>query len=280
MIFRNGPSRILLVLLVIVAAALITLDLTSDKFREGKSVAGLVVTPLQWFIDVPTRIADSASNLLVGRASLLAENDSLRKEALLLEQRVLQNSSLATENRRLRALLNARFKVTDDVQLAELIGVSSDPFRHEILINLGVEEGVFTGQPALDAGGVMGMVTSTAPVTSRVMLLTDSRAAIPVEVLRNGYRTIALGTGSVDDLKLDHIPNTADIRVGDLLITSGLAGAFPRGYPVAEISQFTQEPGQQFAVVRATPVADLNKSRYLLLVKMVNDAVSEEVVNE
>ncbi len=191
MIFRNGPSRILLVLLVIVAAALITLDLTSDKFREGKSVAGVVVTPLQWFIDVPTRIADSASNLLVGRASLLAENDSLRKEALLLEQRVLQNSALATENRRLRALLNARSKVTDDVQLAELIGVSSDPFRHEILINLGVEEGVFTGQPALDAGGVMGMVTSTAPVTSRVMLLTDSRAAIPVEVLRNGYRTIA-----------------------------------------------------------------------------------------
>ncbi|MEY3038225.1 MAG: hypothetical protein RL143_792, partial [Pseudomonadota bacterium] len=123
MIFRNGPSRILLVLLVIVAAALITLDLTSDKFREGKSVAGVVVTPLQWFIDVPTRIADSASNLLVGRASLLAENDSLRKEALLLEQRVLQNSSLATENRRLRALLNARSKVTDDVQLAELIGV-------------------------------------------------------------------------------------------------------------------------------------------------------------
>ena len=266
MIFKSGPSRWLFILLIIVALSIAALDLNSYKFREGKAYFNLVATPLQWLADLPVKMAGGVSDVVVSRATLIAENDLLRTEAILLEQKVLQNATLSSENRRLRTLLNARQKVEEEVQMAELIGVSSDPFQHEILINRGEQDGVAIGQPALDSGGIMGLVVDLAPVTSRVMLVTDSRSSVPVHVLRTGFRTLVLGSGSTNELKLDHIPNTEDIRIGDLLVSSGLGGVFPMGYPVAEITEFRQEPGRSFAVVRAKPTAALNKSRYLLLV--------------
>lgn len=268
MIFQKGPSRWLLVCLLLVAASIAALDLYSQKFKEVKGYFDLVITPLQWFVDLPAQAADNLSGVVVSRASLIAENNSLHREAILLEQRVLQNATLASENRRLRSLLNARSKLSQEVQMAELIGVNSDPFQHEVLINLGAEDGVTLGQPALDSGGVMGLVVSVSPVTSRIMLITDARAAVPVEVLRTGYRGVLIGTGSAAQLTLDHVPNTEDIRVGDRLVTSGLGGKFPAGYPVAEIIEFRQEPGRSFAVVRAKPEAKLDNSRYLLLVEL------------
>ncbi len=267
MIFRNGPSKVLFGLLVVVALTLIALDLNSDRFKDGRNYLNLIVTPLQWLVDVPARMADSLSDMVVGRSTLIAENDRLRTESLVLEQRVLQNATLIAENRRLRALLNARSHVPDEVKLAELIGVNPDPFQHEILTNLGSEDGVFIGQPALDAGGVMGQVVSTSPLTSRVMLITDSRAAVPVELVRTGFRSVVLGNGDPGRLELDFVPSTADIRVGDLLVTSGLGGRFPSGYPVAEVTEVTRDPGRQFMVIHAEPTARLDKSRHLLLVE-------------
>lgn len=270
MIFKSGPSRLLFTLLIILALSIAALDLSSDKFREGKAYLNLVATPLQWLVDLPVKMAGGVSDVVVSRATLIAENDLLRTEAIVLEQKVLQNATLSSENRRLRTLLNARQKVEEEVQMAELIGVSSDPFQHEILINRGEQDGLVIGQPALDSGGIMGLVVDLAPVTSRVMLVTDSRSSVPVQVLRTGFRTLALGSGSTTELKLDHIPNTEDIRLGDLLVSSGLGGVFPMGYPVAEITEFRQEPGRSFAVVRAKPTAAIDKSRYLLLVQKEN----------
>lgn len=266
MIFRNGPSRALLGLLILAALILIALDLTNSRVKEGRAYLNLVVTPLQWLVDVPAQFADTLSDLLVGRSSLIADNDRLRTEALVLEQKVLQNATLIAENRRLRALLNARSKLQHEVRLAELIGVSPDPFRHEILTNLGAQDGIRLGQPALDSGGVMGQVVSLAPVTSRVMLITDSRSAVPVELLRTGFRSVALGNGGSDRLELDFVPSTTDIRVGDLLVTSGLGGRFPAGYPVAEVSDVIRDPGRQYLIIHAIPTARLDKSRHLLLV--------------
>ena len=177
MIFRNGPSKVLFMLLIIAALFLIALDLNSPKFREGRSYVNLIITPLQWLVDMPARLADNVSDVVVSRSSLVVELTTGR--GVLLEQRVLQNAALTAENRRLRALLNARSRIDSQVRLAELIGVDPNPFQHEILTNLGSQDGITIGQPALDSGGVMGQGISVAPLISRVMLITDSRAAVP-----------------------------------------------------------------------------------------------------
>lgn len=234
--------------------------------QQGRVYLSLVVTPLQWLVDLPSRVADNLSGVLVTRSTLLNDNERLRSEALDLERQVLLNASLMAENVRLRELVNARKRLEEPVEAAELIGVNPDPFQHEVIINRGFEDGAYNGEPVLDAGGVMGQVISSSHYTSRVMLITDSRAAVPVEVNRNGLRAIALGKGLRHELELQHVPDTADIRQGDLLLTSGLGEEFPRGYPVGHVTEVTRDPGQKFVTVRVKPSARLDKSRHLLLV--------------
>jgi rod shape-determining protein MreC len=243
-------------------------DLYSAKVRESRAYLSLLLTPLQWVIDVPSRFAGEVSDIVVDRSLLVKENAKLKSEALLLERKVQQNDALWLENNRLRELLKGSHRVDEEVQLVELIGVNPDPFQHQVIINRGSENNVVLGQPILDAGGVMGQVTEISYYTSRVMLITDARHALPVEINRNGFRTIAIGKGELDELELDHVPDTADIQENDLVITSGLGGRFPRGYPVAIVSEVIRDPGQQFARVRIKPTALLDKSRHLLLVNM------------
>lgn len=243
-------------------------DLYTAKVRDGRAYLSLLLTPLQWIVDVPSRVAGDVSDLVVDRSLLIKENEMLKSEALQLELKAQQNASLTRENNRLRALLNGSQRVVQDFTLVELIGVNPDPFQHQVIINLGTEQQVSIGQPVLDAGGVMGQVTELAHYTSRVMLITDARHALPVEINRNGFRSIALGKGQLGELELDHVPDTADVRVGDLVVTSGLGGRFPRGYPVAEVQEVIRDPGQPFAKVIITPKALLDKSRHLLLVDM------------
>lgn len=150
--------------------------------------------------------------------------------------------------------------------MAELIGVDPNPFTHRILINKGERDGVFLGQPVLDARGLMGQVVELMPYTSRVLLLTDSTHSIPVQVNRNGLRAIASGTGNPERLELRHVADTADVKEGDLLVSSGMGQRFPAGYPVATVNEVIHDSGQPFAIVRAIPTAALNRSRYMLLV--------------
>ncbi|ULG70853.1 rod shape-determining protein MreC [Marinobacterium sediminicola] len=253
-------------MLVVLAGLLIVADLNWPKLKEGRAWLSLLVTPLQWVVDIPTRVADSLSDVLVDRASLVRENEALKSEALVLERKVQQMAALAAENIRLRELLGAGERLEPETRLVELIGVNPDPFQHEVILNKGSEDGVFAGQPVLDAGGVMGQVVSLAHYTNRTMLITDARSAIPVEVNRNGFRAIALGKGALDELELEHVPDTADIREGDLLVTSGLGGRFPRGYPVARVKEVIRDPGRPFTLVKAEPTARLDRSRHLLLV--------------
>lgn len=243
-------------------------DLYSAKVRDSRAYLSLLLTPLQWIVDVPSRVAGEVSELVVDRRLLIKENTYLKAEALQLELKTQQNAALIQENDRLRALLKGAGRVQYDVGLVELIGVNPDPFQHQVIINQGSEQNVRLGQPVLDAGGIMGQVTELAHYTSRVMLITDARHALPVEINRNGFRSIALGKGQLDELELDYVPDTADVQVGDLVVTSGLAGRFPRGYPVAEIREVIRDPGQPFTKVIITPTALLDKSRHLLLVDM------------
>lgn len=234
--------------------------------KQGRSYISVLLTPLLWVADLPVKAASELSDVVVDRGLLVQENSRMKREALELQQKVQQFDSLTTENRHLRELLNGASRVEESVRLVELIGVNPDPFQHQIIINQGTDDGVFLGQPLLDSGGIMGQVVETSLYTSRVMLITDARHAIPVENNRNGVRTVALGKGEHNELVLDYISDTVDVREGDLMVSSGLSGRFPRGYPVGVVKSVQREPGVAFANVKVTPSALLSRSRHLLLV--------------
>ncbi|MDG2273646.1 MAG: rod shape-determining protein MreC, partial [Halioglobus sp.] len=177
-----------------------------------------------------------------------------------------QMASLQAENVRLRSLLNSSALVRDDVLVAELIGVSPDPERLQLVLNKGRSDGVYVGQPLIDANGLMGQVVEVSSSTSRALLISDMTHAVPVQVNRNGVRAILEGTGVLGSLEVRHISATTDIRKGDLLVTSGLGRRFPEGYPVAVVARVEQDPGEAFVRVLAVPTAELDRTRHVLLV--------------
>jgi len=242
---------------------------TDFKFRETDVVrSGLttMVAPIQYVVDIPSRVMGWLDRTTADYQVLFEENDELKTQALVLQRKLQKMTVLTAENIRLRELLNSTEKVDDDVMLASVIGVDPDPFTRELVISKGTNEGVRVGYPLLDASGVMGQVISVSRFSSRVLLLTDSRHSIPVQVNRNGVRAIAVGTGLSDELELLHLPDTADIVEGDILVTSGLGERFPFGYPVATVGRVEHDPGQPFANVQVHPSAQLTRSRQVLLV--------------
>lgn len=265
-IFRGGLPRFSVIILILAALGLLVADFQGNSVRSLRSAFSVVLTPIQWLVDIPSNIADDISAVLVERTALVKDNNQLRSSSIILERKVQQMMVLRAENIRLRELLNASAHVDDDVQLAELIGVNPDPFQHQVILDKGTEDGVFVGQPVLDAGGIMGQVVEVSIYTNRTMLVTDGRHALPVEVVRNGMRAIALGKGSHEELDITHIPDNADIRVGDMLVSSALGERFPYGYPVARIVSAERDSGRKFMIVKAKPLAKLNNSRYVLMV--------------
>lgn len=238
-----------------------------ESLRSGLSV---LLYPVQYLAGLPLLLSESASKAITSRGELESERDQLHDENLQLRARLQKFEALEAENMRLRGLLDSSFKVGDRVLIAELIAVDQDPFRQQVLISKGGTSGLFEGQPVLDANAVVGQVTHINPFSASVLLITDAAHALPVQVNRNGLRTIALGTGLINRLELPHLPNNADIKVGDLLITSGLGGGFPPGYPVAEVIEVRREPGQPFASVIAQTTAHLDRIREVLLVWTLN----------
>ncbi|MEP4147597.1 MAG: rod shape-determining protein MreC [Halioglobus sp.] len=260
----NLGLRLFLVALVVVV--LLAADLRFNSLQTARSVMEVAAAPVYWVADLPSRVGDWKQEHLVSRGDLLEQNEQLRRENLVLEGRSHQMASLQAENVRLRALLNSSAMVRDDVLVAELIGVSPDPVRHQLVLNKGENDGVFVGQPLIDADGLLGQVVDMSPLNSRALLITDATHSIPVQVNRNGVRAIAEGIGSLTSLEIHHVSATTDIEEGDLLVTSGLGGRFPVGYPVAVVSEIERDPGQAFARIMARPSAALERSRHVLLV--------------
>ncbi len=255
-----------LLVFAVLSAALMVVDARFETLKPVRSQMGLVLTPFYWLADLPVRVWDGVSDQFTSRSTLIAENEKLKAEALLMQRRLQKLATLTEQNVRLRELLNSSALVDEKVLVGELIGVDPNPFTHRILIDKGEKDGVFLGQPVLDARGLMGQVVEVMPYTARVLLLTDTTHSIPVQVNRNGLRAIASGTGNPERLELRHVADTADIKEGDLLVSSGLGQRFPAGYPVATVKEVIHDSGQPFAIVRAVPTAALNRSRYMLLV--------------
>lgn len=227
---------------------------------------GYVLLPAQQMSQFPSIIGHWFGESSASRQQLIHENKQLQAHNLILEVRAQRLVSLETENIELRELLSASEQVGDRVLVAAISAIHPDPYSRQILINRGGQDDVFIGQPVLDAYGLLGQVVDVLPRTSRVLMIADPNHAIPVQINRNGVRAIAVGTGALDQLELIYVPNTTDIIVGDLLVSSGLGGRYPSGYPVATVTKVTNVPGQQFASVYAAPSAQLDRSRHLLLV--------------
>jgi rod shape-determining protein MreC len=268
-LFSHRP--LITVRLLALAMASISLMLADHRLTQVEMVrAGLSVAvyPVEWLVNLPVTAGDWLTESLASRQTLLEQNASLQAQYLLLKARTQKYLALEAENMRLRELLDSsfRFRVGDRMLIAELLAVASDPFSQQIVVDKGTRHGVFIGQPVLDADGVMGQVVHAGPLSSRVMLVSDPNHALPVQVNRNGLRAIAVGTGSGNLLELIDLPNNADLHPGDLLVTSGLGGRFPAGYPVGTVLSVNAGTGKPFAQVQVEPTAHLDRSREVLLV--------------
>ncbi|CAN1597660.1 rod shape-determining protein MreC [Pseudomonas mediterranea] len=268
-----------LLVLAVLSVALMVVDARFTLLKPVRSQMSLVLMEAYWIADLPQRLWQGVASQFGSRTELVAENEKLKTENLLLQGRLQKLAALTEQNVRLRELLNSSALVNEKVEVAELIGMDPNPFTHRIVINKGERDGVVLGQPVLDARGLMGQVVELMPYTSRVLLLTDTTHSIPVQVNRNGLRAIASGTGNPERLELRHVADTADIKEGDLLVSSGLGQRFPAGYPVAMVKEVIHDSGQPFAIVRAVPTAALNRSRYLLLV-FSDNRTPEERAND
>ncbi len=231
----------------------------------------VTVYPLRVAVDAPVAMWRRLGETGADRNQLRLENSRLKAERLLTHARLQRYSALEAENARLRAMLEARTRVREEVRVAGIMSVSANPFRHDLVIDKGRNDGVYDGQAMVDAEGVVGQVIETGLFSAQAVLISDPDHALPVEINRNGLRTIAVGTGEFDRLDLPFLPNNADVRQGDLLVTSGLGGAFPAGYPVAIIDNVTRVPQEPFAAVSARPAAKLNQIREIMLIWSIAD---------
>lgn len=250
----------------ILAIVLMAIDHRGNDLDGLRRSLGIVVYPVQATVSLPSRFIDWSARSTISRADLERENNSLKVERLRTRAELQRFNELRAENERLRAMLKASDAVADNFSMAEIMEVQANPFQHGIVINKGSRRGVYEGQAMVDATGVVGQVLTVGPFSSDAVLISDANHALPVEVVRNGLRTIARGTGDFDRLELPFLPNNADVVVGDQLVTSGLGGAFPSGYPVATVSRIELRPGQPFARLEAVPAARLNQVREIVLI--------------
>lgn len=265
-IFKHGPSaqhRLLLVLLL--STVLIIFDHHIGSFETARGYLQSLVSPLQYLATAPKRMMIWTAENLTSRKNLIEQNQRYKVNELLLSEQLMQLSMLKKENRRLRQLLASPLREETKKMVAEVIAVDSDPYTHQIVINKGANDGVYEGQPVIDDQGIVGQIQHVGTISSRVILITDVTHAVPVRISRNGIRMIATGMGHIDTLVHNFVPHSTDVLPGDVLVTSGLGGKYPEGYPVSIINKVDQDETRAFAQLYSKPVAQIDRLRYLLL---------------
>ncbi|KAA8999217.1 rod shape-determining protein MreC [Affinibrenneria salicis] len=265
-IFSRGPSlQLRLFLAVITAIGLIIADSRLGTFVKIRTYMDTAVSPFYFLANGPRQVLDSVSETLASRDQLGLENRALRQELLYKNSDLMLLGQLKQENARLRELLGSPLRQDEQKMVTQVISTGTDPYSDQVVIDKGAASGVYEGQPVISDKGVVGQVIAVAQQTSRVLLICDASHALPIQVLRNDIRVIAAGNGCTDDLQLEHLPNNTDIRVGDVLVTSGLGGRFPEGYPVAVVSSVRVDTQRAYTIIQARPTAGLQRLRYLLL---------------
>jgi len=265
-IFSRGPSlQLRLFLAVVVAVAVIIADSRLGTFVQIRTYMDTAVSPFYFLANGPRKMLDNVSETLASRQQLELENHTLRQELLLRNSEQLLLGQFRQENARLRELLGSPLRQDEHKMVTQVISTSTDPYSDQVVIDKGLDNGVYVGQPVISDKGVVGQVVAASKMTSRVLLICDASHALPIQVLRNDIRVIVAGNGCTEDLQLEHLPGNTDIRVGDVLVTSGLGGRFPEGYPVAVVSMVKVDTQRAYTVIQARPTAQLQRLRYLLL---------------
>ena len=252
---------------VVASIVLMSIDHRANHLESARGLLSTMLYPLQLAIHLPIHSGEWLSEQLSTRGTILAENAELREERLRTRTRLEKLNALEAENRRLRSLLGSSERVAERVLVAELISVDMDPFSRRIVLNKGAQDGVLPGQALIGSSGVMGQIIHVGPFTSNALLITDPSHALPVQINRNGLRAVAIGTGPLNLLKLSYVPNNADVRVNDRIVTSGLGSRFLSGYPVGKVVDVRRNQGQPFAEVFVEPSAMLERTREVLLVR-------------
>lgn len=262
---KSTPLGLRLFLALILSVALIICDVNYRPFTVIRYYLDSAISPLYYVSNFPLSAFNELNDLSAKHQALLDENALLKEQLQMQQSDLVRLDSLKKENDELRTLLGSPLRNDEYKKVAQVLLVDTNPYSYQITLDKGTREGVFVGQPVVDEKGVVGQIFKTAYNTSRAILICDSQHAIPVQVLRNGITMVAVGNGCNNDLLLDFLPNNVDIQVGDVLVTSGLGGRFPKGYPVATVSSVKVDMHDSTPVISATPTADLKRLRYLLL---------------
>ncbi|MBB5736311.1 rod shape-determining protein MreC [Xanthomonas arboricola] len=258
-------STLRLLVYLVLAVVLIALDSRGGWLSQMRLQANLLIQPIWAVAGLPGRIGSQVRDNAATHAQLVEETRSLRNQLLVANARLTRLQTAALDNAQLRELLNVAERRGLDVQLAPILDIDLDPTRQRLLLDAGSRDGVLMGQAVIDAGGLMGQVIEVTPLHSTVLLLTDPDHAVPVSVARNGVRLIVYGRG--DRLELRDIPLSAGVQVGDEIVTSGLGGRFPAGFPVGKVSELHPDDTHAFLVGELTPAAKLDRGRDVLLLR-------------
>lgn len=270
LLFRQGPSLGLrLLLLSLLSISLMVMDHRYQATNFIRSTLSIVVDPFRYLVNLPSDIINWTSDSFASHSTLEEQNQTLKIQNQLLKAKLQKYASLKAENGNLRALLKSVEKYEEQFEqilVAEILSVDLDPFRRQLVLNKGSGDDIYIGQPLVGAQGVIGKVVHVNPFSSVAMLVTDPSHSLPVQINRNGVRAIAVGNPKNNQLSLIHQPNNADIRVDDLLVTSGLGCYFPPGYPVGRVVEVNTNPSLPFAEIIVEPTAQLDRNREVLLV--------------
>jgi rod shape-determining protein MreC len=273
---RGPPLGATFLALALLSIGLMVADVRYDQMARVREWLSAAAYPLQVAVDLPFRAWDWLTGSFADRSNLRRENMELTGRLRLANLQLQRFAALEDENRRLRDMRENSAGVADKVLVASILNVDLDPFRHRVLVDKGAADGVFKGQAVLDAEGIFGQVSQVHAETAEVILISDAEHAIPVQSTRSGLRTIAVGTGDSGRLSLPFVTVESDLKVGDVLLSTGMGGVFPRGYPVAEVTQVQRSPAATFALVDARPTALLDRDREVLLVWFTPPPASED----
>jgi len=271
MFTEASGTTVKLVILAFVAIGLMIADHRGDYLRTVRGLISSVLYPIERLAQVPRFLGEQVALGLTEQRALKADNDALRSQALLNQAQLSQFAGLKAENDRLRTLLNARKSLNVSGQLAEITDLDLDPFSHRVVVNLGSAAGIVAGQVLIDDQGIMGQIDHVSPLSSTAILLSDPSAAIPVELVRSGARSVAYGTGDLGLLEVRNL-REGSVIPGDLLVSSGLGGRFPAGFPVAVVSALREDQRSGFVIALARPTAALDRSLMVLLLKSSEDS--------
>ena len=264
--FHRGPSpAVRLVFFALLSLLLLFVDARYRYLESTRSALSMLVSPIQRLATMPGVLWQRAGDFFVTQHSLVTESDALHQQHQHDAAQLLQLQALQIENQQLRKLMTLPLRAGFTAQMAEIVYAERDVFKRKVLINKGADANLQRGQVVMDDNGIVGQVTRVYPWLSEVTLVTEKDHAVPVQVLRNGLRTIVFGAGDTSQLSLRYMPVSSDIQNGDMLVTSGIDGVYPQGIPVAKVDKIERDPAYPFARITCLPVAGVDKHRHLLI---------------